>query len=605
MNDNRKYIILAAFVGIGIIFIVRLFSIQVSDSHYRLAAENNVVSRVTEYPYRGLIKDRHGKILVQNVPVFDLMVVPKEVRVADTVRFCQLLNITKEDFEKRIRDARSYSYVKPSAFYKQISLTEFARIQDQLVDFKGFYIDARTIREYPDSLMANALGYIGEISKNQLARDSSRYYKQGDYIGISGVESHYEKMLRGKRGVRYRLVNVRGIEKGSFKSGRFDTLAIPGDNLITGIDRDLQAYGEYLMGGKVGSIVAIEPSSGDILSMISSPSYNPNLLTGRNFSSNFAALQRDSLKPLFNRPLMAQYRPGSVFKLVQSLIALQEGVIFPETRHLCTRHIINCHGAHTNEDLHGAIKFSCNPYFYQTFRKIINQRNDPNTFIDSRIGLERWNDYLDRMGLGRTLGVDIPNETRGLIPAPAYYDRWYGRNRWAFSTIYSLSIGEGEILVTPVQMANLAAIIANRGYFYTPHIVKGMEQDGDRFQFSFERQETGIDSIHFSTVVNAMAEIVYGTARIAAVPDVIICGKTGTVQNKNAFDHSVFMAFAPKDNPQIAIAVYVENAGWGGGVAAAIAGLMIEQYLKGDISRQKKWVEDYVMEQRYLRNLKL
>lgn len=605
MNENRKYIVLASFVGIGLIFIIRLFSIQVSDSHYRLAAENNVVSKVVEYPYRGLVKDRNGAILVQNTPVYDLMVVPKEVKVKDTLAFCSMLNITTEDFVKRMKEARNYSYVKPSAFYKQISNVEFAGIQDQLIEFKGFYIEARTIREYPDSLMSNALGYIGEISRRQLERDSSNYYKQGDYIGISGVESMYEKELRGKRGVRYRLVNVRGIEKGSFKNGRFDTLAIPGENLVSGIDKNIQAYAEYLMQEKVGSIVAIEPATGDILSMVSSPTYDPNLLTGRKFSSNFRELQSDSLNPLFNRPLMAMYRPGSVFKLIQSLIALQEGVIVPETRHVCNRNIINCHGAHTNEALHGAIKFSCNPYFYQTFRKIINQSKDKNTFIDSRLGLEVWNDYLYRMGLGRTLGVDLPNESKGLIPAPAYYDRFYGKNSWKFSTIYSLSIGEGEILVTPVQMANLAAIIANRGFFYTPHIIKGMERDGKFIPIEYKRNDTGIDSAHFSTVVNAMADIVYGTARIAAVPDIVISGKTGTVQNKNTYDHSVFMAFAPKDDPQIAIAVYVENAGWGGGAAAAIAGLMIEKYLKGEVTKQRRWVEDYVMEKRYMRNLKL
>ncbi|GAA5041892.1 penicillin-binding protein 2 [Marivirga lumbricoides] len=603
MIKNRKYYIPAIFIVVGIIFLIKLFSIQVMDSRYKLAAENNVINKVIEYPYRGLIYDRNNKIIVHNTPTYDIMVVPKEVQVGDTAKFCSLFDITREEFENKVAAAKKYSYIKQSLFFPQLSNREFASIQDKLIEYKGFYPVARTVRNYPDSVLANGLGYIGEVSKRQLERDTSNYYKSGDYIGISGMEAAYEKELRGKRGVKYKLVNVRGIEKGSFNDGRFDTASVPGNNLISSIDLDLQKYAEYLMKDKVGSIVAIEPSTGEVLALVSSPSYDPNQLSGRKYSSNFTQLNQDSLKPLFNRPIMATYRPGSVFKLVQSLIALQEGVITPATRVVCNRGIINCHGAHTNADLHDAIKFSCNPYFYSTFRRIINQGKDPKMNVDSRIGLKTWDEYLYKLGFGRKLGVDIPNEQKGLVPEPSYYNRYYGEGGWNFYTIYSLSIGEGELLTTPLQVANLAAILANRGYFIRPHLVKGIDTPDSYLKLDYNREDTGINPEHFNTVVNAMAEIVNGTARVAKVDDITICGKTGTVQNKNSYDHSAFMSFAPKENPKIALSVYVENAGWGGGVAAAISGLLIEKYIKGEVSENRAWVENYVMTKAYLKNL--
>ncbi len=604
MIENRKFYVQAIFIVIGIIFLVKLFSIQVMDSRYKLAAENNVINKVIEYPYRGLIYDRNNKIIVHNTPVYDIMVVPKEIEVADTARFCDLFEITKEEFETKILAAKKYSYIKQSLFFPQLSNEEFAKIQDEFIEYKGFYPVARTIRSYPEPVFANGLGYIGEISKSKLTKDTTNYYKSGDFIGISGLEAAYESELRGKRGVKYKLVNVRGIEKGSFNDGAFDSASVPGNNLISTIDLELQKYAEYLMDDKVGSIVAIEPSTGEILAMVNSPSFDPSLLTGRKYSSNFQALNQDTLKPLFNRPIMATYRPGSVFKLVQSLVALQEGVITPQTRTVCNRGIINCHGDHTNEDLHGAIKFSCNPYFYHTFRKIINQGKDPKINVDSRIGLSMWDEYLYKLGFGRKLGIEIPNEKGGLVPKPSYYNRYYGEGGWNFYTIYSLSIGEGELLTTPLQVANLAAILANRGYFIAPHLAKGIDTPDTFLKIDYEREDTGIDAEHFTTVVDAMAEIVDGTARVARIKDVVVCGKTGTVQNKNSFDHSAFMAFAPKESPQIAISVYVENAGWGGGVAAAISGLLIEKYVKGGVAENRAWVENYVMTKAYLNNLK-
>ncbi|MGJ3233430.1 penicillin-binding protein 2 [Marivirga sp.] len=603
MIENRKYIIQILIIVVGLIFLGKLFSIQVMDSRYKMAAENNVINKVVQYPYRGLILDRNRQIIVHNTPVYDIMVVPKEVDVQDTTTFCNLLNITKEEFESKIKKAKEYSYIKQSLFYPQLSNEEFAKIQTRLVEYQGFYPVARTVRKYPEPVLANGLGYIGEVSKRQLERDTTNYYKQGDFIGISGIEAAYEEELRGKRGVKYKLVNVRGIEKGSFNDGKFDTLSVPGNNLVSTIDLELQKYAEYLMDDKVGSIVAIEPSTGEILAFVNSPSYDPNKLAGRNYSSNFSELNKDTLKPLFNRPIMAQYRPGSVFKLVQSLIALQEGVITPSTRTVCNRGIINCHGSHTNEDLHGAIKYSCNPYFYQTFRKIIQQGKVEGMNKDARVGLTTWNNYLSDLGFGRKLGIDIPNESPGMVPGPTYYDRYYQKDHWNFYTIFSLSIGEGELLTTPLQVANLASILANRGYYIRPHMVKGIETPDSYYKIQYDRQDTGIDSVHFKTVVDAMGEIVDGTARVAKVKDIQIAGKTGTVQNKNSFDHSAFMAFAPKENPQIAISVYVENAGWGGGVAAAITGLLIEKYIKGEVASNRAWVENYVMTKAYLNNL--
>jgi len=603
MIENRKYYIQIIFILVGIIFLTKLFFIQVLDSRYKLAAENNVINKVVEYPYRGLIYDRNMNIMVHNTPVYDIMVVPKEVQVEDTTKFISLFDITEADFTERIQKAKRYSYIKQSLFYPQLSNEEFAKIQDELVSYQGFYPIARTVRKYPEPVLANGLGYIGEISKRQLTKDTVNYYQSGDFIGISGIEASYEKELRGKRGVKYKLVNVRGIEKGSFNDGAFDTLSVPGNNLVSSIDLPLQKYAEYLMQDKVGSIVAIEPSTGEILAMVSSPSYNPNDLAGRKYSSNFGRLNQDTLKPLFNRPIQAQYRPGSVFKLVQSLIALQEGVIQPSTRVVCNRGIINCHGAHTKEDLHGAIKFSCNPYFYQTFKRIIQQGEDQNVNKDARIGLNLWDDYLHKFGFGRRLGIDIPNEGKGMIPAPTYYDRYYGKDHWNFYTIYSLSIGEGELLTTPLQVANLASILANRGYFIRPHLVKGIDTPDSYLKLDFEKEEVGVNPEHFTTVVDAMAEIVEGTARVARVNGIDICGKTGTVQNKDSFDHSAFMCFAPKETPKIALSVYVENAGWGGGVAAAISGLLVEKYVKGEVSANRAWVENYVMSKAYLNNL--
>ena len=595
MKDNRSNIIRITFILIGAIFTIKLFFIQVLDENYQLAAENNVMQRLIEYPYRGLIYDRNQKLIVYNNPVYDLMVVPREVSLDDTVNFCARIGITQEEFEDKINKAKAYSWFKPSTFLKQLSNEDFAAAQDLLVDYPGFYIIPRTVRAYPFRGMANALGYIGEISKNRLDRDTSRYYRQGDYIGISGLESKYEEPLRGKRGVKYRMVNVRGLEKGSFKDGRLDTLPKIGDNLTSTIDINLQEYGETLMIGKVGSLIAIEPSSGEILSFVSAPSYDPNLLTGRNYSEYFKVLSTDSLKPLYNRPLMAMYRPGSIFKIIQALVALEEGVITESTRLRCNRAIIGCHGPHSYENLQGAITNSCNPYFVQVSRRMINQGVSEDTYEDTRIGLDKWRDHVASFGLGGPLGIDLPNEKGGMIPNVAYYDNAYNSKNWKFSNIQSIAIGEGENLVVPLQMANFAAIVANRGYYITPHLIKSIGENNEPLPKYQVKNYTTVDSKFFDVAVEAMAEVVRsGTGQYRAkLPDIEVCGKTGTVQNKNRPDHSVFIAFAPKDNPKIALSVYVEHGGQGARAGAAIAGLMIEKYLKGCTDRTH--MEEYVL----------
>jgi penicillin-binding protein 2 len=601
MNEGRREILQIVFVLTGIIFLVKLFFVQIIDDRYAELADSNAITREIEYPFRGLISDRNGKLLVYNTPEYDLHIVTREINTFDSVRFCDVFDMTRDELRLRFKELyarKEYSRDKPTVFIRQLSHFDFAKIQERIDEFSGLYIQSRTTRAYTTKAMANVLGYVSEISKNQLDRDSLHFYKQGDYVGQSGLEAYYESVLRGKRGVKFKYKDVKGVEKGSLKEGSYDTLSIPGDNLITTIDLTLQEYGEFLMNGKVGSLVAIEPSTGEILSIISGPSYDPSMLTGRSFSSNFMLVSSDTSKPLFTRPLMAMYPPGSIFKIIQSLIGLQEGVLTYDTRFPCDKSVVNCHNHPGPADLHGAIQYSCNPYFFSSFRRIINQNKSPNTFVDSRIGLDHWREYVSRFGLGAPLQVDLPSEKGGQIPSSRLYNRIYGENRWKFSTIYSLSIGQGEMLVTPIQMANLATIIANKGYFYTPHLVKQIEggQIDERFRV---RHETGIDTAYYSFVQDAMSDAIYGTATRAVIPGITICGKTGTAQNADLKkDHSVFMAFAPKDNPKIAIAVYVENSGWGGRAAASIASLMIEKYLTGKVKRPQ--LEEYVLKGDFL-----
>lgn len=608
MNEGRKEIFQIVFVLIGLIFIVKLFFVQVLNNRYAELANSNSILRQVEYPFRGLIYDRNGKLIVYNTPEYDLEVIVNDIKDFDSANFCKVFGLTRPELRTRFKEIKAkkkeYSPVKPMLFLDQLSNEDLAKVQDHLDEFPGFFVQARTARAYTTAGLANALGYVSEISKDALKKDATGIYKQGDYIGQSGIESFYEEQLRGKRGLRFKLRDVKGIDKGPFNEGKYDTLSVPGQDLISSIDLDLQLYGEKLMKGKAGSIVAIEPATGEILSLVSGPSYDPNLLTGKKYSSNFKNISSDTMKPLFNRPLMAQYRPGSIFKIVQALTALQEGVITPETRIPCIRKgmpggIVDCHGEHSNEDLRGAITNSCNPYFYNVLRRMINQNKSNDPYQDARIGLEQWDKHINSFGFGNHLGIDLPNEKNGLIPTPKYYDAAYNNKPWKFSNIYSIAIGEGENLVVPLQMANFASTVANRGYYYTPHLVKAVGKDGKPLKQFSEKHFTTIDSANFKIAADAMQQVVEsGTGVNAKLPDVIVCGKTGTVQNEPFPDHSVFIAFAPRDHPKIAISVYVENAGQGARAGAMIASLMIEQYLFKQTRRQ--YLEDYVLAGKFL-----
>ncbi|ACE05689.1 hypothetical protein Aasi_0246 [Candidatus Amoebophilus asiaticus 5a2] len=590
MYLSRNYIIQIIFILAGFTFIIKLFFIQVVNTEYSIAAEKNIVQRIEECPYRGIIYDRNKQLLVYNNPVYDLMVIPKAVKNLEILSFCQAFNISTSEFTNALNRAKRYSHIRPSVFIKNIDHNDFAAIHTKLSDYLGFYIRARTVRKYPQAILANTLGYVGEINIAQLLADTSQYYKQGDLIGISGLEAKYETLLRGKRGVKYKITDARGQEKGAFKEGTLDILSVPGQDLISTIDVSLQLYGETLMKNKIGSIVAIEPTTGEVLAIVSSPSYDPNLLTSKNLSNNFAALERDSFAPLFHRPIMAMYPPGSIFKLVQALIALQEEVVQPSMVYSCNKKIVNCHSHPSPTNLHQAIQFSCNPYFYHVFKSIVNQHIVKDTYEDTRIGLNKWLNYVRQFGLGKQLGIDLPHEKSGYLPDVSFYDARYGAKRWKASTIRSLDIGQGEMLVTPLQMANLAAIMANRGHYYTPHLIKTIEGQ----TISAEKHVIQIEKKHFDFAVNAMRDVIdSSTAWRAKIKNVVVCGKTGTVENPHGEDHAVFMGFAPLETPKIAIAVYVENAGWGARAAAAIAGLMLEKYLMGQVTR--KSIEDYVL----------
>jgi penicillin-binding protein 2 len=602
MLDQRRYIIQTLIIVVGVIYILKLLWLQIIDDTYKDEALQNSIQRITVYPYRGVIADRKGKMLVANTPVFDIIVIPKDVRIADTSSFCELFALSKEEVITKLKEARKYSKVKPSVFVPTLSTEDWARIQNKLVDYPGFYVQARSVRNYPYKCMANALGYIGEVSKERIELLGKDNYKSGDYIGISGVEEIYEKQLRGTRGVRYVMVDVKGAEKGAFKDGAFDTLSVAGENIQSTIDVELQAYGEQVMQGKTGSIVAIEPSTGEVLCLISAPTYDPNLLVGKSFPKNYSALEKNPYKPLYNRALQAMYPPGSTFKIIESLIALQDHLIDSGRTLPCNKSLINCHNHPPAHGMRGAIQHSCNPYFYVLFNSILQRGLSPNPYVDAAKGFDIWRDYVTSFNLGSRLGIDLPNEKSGRVPSHAFYDKVYGDNRWAFKTIFSLGIGQGEILVVPLQMANVAAILANKGHYYTPHVIKSVGGKHHLDSSFAQKRVTKIDSKYFPTVRNGMFDVVdFGTAYRSRIPKIPYCGKTGTAQNPHGEDHSVFMAFAPMDNPKIAIAVYVENAGFGDKWAAPIASLMIEKYLCDTISKPRKEMEERMMKKNFIK----
>ncbi|MFT6054183.1 MAG: penicillin-binding protein 2 [Roseivirga sp.] len=597
MWDNRRYIIQGAFILIGVVFLVKLFALQVLNDNYATKAERNIIQRIVQYPFRGLIYDRDKELLVYNEPIYDLMVIPKDVNITDTLAFCQLLGIDRATFITNMNASRRYSQIKPSVFLKKVSQEEYASIQDVLYDYEGFFVNPRTVRGYSAPILANEVGYTGEISQRQIDRDTSGYYKSGDNKGITGLEEFYEKKLRGQRGVSYKKVNSRGIDKGSFKDGAYDTTSVPGINLISTIKKDLQAYAEKLLEGKSGSVVAIEPSTGEVLVLATSPSYDPNLLSGRQFGDNYQKLANDSTKPLYNRAYMGTYPAGSIFKSVQALIALDEGVIGVNEEVYVDLSKIGDHAPAGYYDVAKGIQLSSNNYFYEVMRRIVNQNVDQNRFIDTRIGFEKWNRAVRKFGFGQPLGLDLPGEQGGNVPTVEYYDEVYNKS-WVYRTIYSLSIGQGELTVTPLQVANLAAIIANQGFYIKPHLVKAFEENGEVTELEFEKTYTGKGGEYYPAIVEGMARAIGSTAPRAVINDIEIVGKTGTAENgvkDETLDHSVFMAYAPRENPQIAIAVYVENAGWGGRAAAMTASLVIEKYLRGYIKENWYNREEFVL----------
>ncbi len=582
--------VVTLFAVVGIIFTISLFRLQILDSDYKQYATNNVLREIIQYPARGLIYDRNGELLVYNKTAYDLLITPRELTDFDTTLLCGLLNIEVQDLEERIRKAKKYSKHKPSILVKQISPENFAILQEQLYKFNGFHSQTRTLREYTHPVAAHVLGYVGEVTANDISRDD--YYKSGDYIGQSGIEKTYEKQLRGTKGIKKYLVDVHNSIQGSFRDGVEDKPAEIGKNLMSTLDLDLQVYAEKLFRNKKGAVVAIEPATGEVLTMLSAPTYDPGLLVGRVRGQNFAKLAADTLETLFNRALVAQYPPGSTFKPFNILIGLQEGAINLSTRFSCSGTAslpIKCTHDHiTPASVVDAVRESCNPYLWNTFRNIINK------YPTTAEGFKVWSEYVHRFGLGSKVGVEFSGENPGLAPTVEYYNKKHNGSWWRALTVRSLAIGQGELGVTPIQMANCGAMLANRGFYYEPHLIKEIEEDTTRSSIKI-KHETGIEDRYFDPVYLGMMQVAKGRLN-RNIPGIDYCGKTGTIQNPHGEDHSAYVAFAPKDDPKIAILVYVENGGYGSTHAAPMASLIIEKYLNDTISSVRQPVEKYLME---------
>ncbi len=580
-SSDRQYIITGIFSTIAFIFIFRLFYLQVLNPDFREDAINMGRKVVIEFPMRGTIYDRNDKILAHNQIAFDLIVLPKEVKI-DTFEFCKLLNIDTAEFNRRMKVAKTYpnaSY-KESVFQELISVEDYARISEQLYRFKGFSAQRRNVRSYPKPIAAHLLGYMQKVSPKDKHRD--KYYVNDDYIGRSGLEMYYEEFLRGIKGIKNLRRDRSNNIKGSYLHGELDQKSFPGKDLHTSIDADLQEYAESLMHGKRGSIVAIDPSTGEVLCMVSAPTYNPSDLVGRYFSKNYDTIFNSAGQPLFFRSIAATQPPGSIVKTMQAAIALQEGVATENTRYPCTKSLVGCHDHPNPLTLPESVKSSCNPYYYMLVKSILYKDGS----IES--GLNHWEKTVRSFGFGNPLGIDLRGEKDGNVPDSREYNATYGKGHWNYRTVYSLSIGQGEFAMTPLQMANLAAILANKGKYYTPHIVRAIGDSVLNYRDSLHK--VLVDPQHFEIVHNGMQWVIEepgGTAGRARIDTLHYCGKTGTSQNPHGEDHSVFIAFAPRENPKIAISVYVENAGKGGLWAAPIASLVIEKYLRGVIGRKE------------------
>tara|TARA_B100000963_G_scaffold333702_1_gene326255 strand:- start:18642 stop:20504 length:1863 start_codon:yes stop_codon:yes gene_type:complete len=593
----RRFFLPVVTVFTSIVFVGKLISLQLLNSSYKLLSDGNAVIENSIYPERGYIYDRNLKLLVSNQPVYDLMAIPENISSFDTLELSKLLGVLKAELTEKIKSARTFSVKLPSIILGKISRERNAVIQEKIWKYPGFFLQKNSVRDYPVPIASNLLGYVSEVNKNDMKKDN--YYRLGELIGRQGIEKYYERFLRGKKGKKFYQKDRFNRIIGSYEGGKYDVATEGAQNIVLTIDRQLQQYGEELFQNKRGGIVAIEPKSGEVLSLVTAPSYDPNILVGRKRSKNFRKMILDTLaKPLFDRGLQAQYAPGSPFKTLNALIALQEGVIDTNTKYLCQKGhfyargmFMECHcSLGTVNDLHSGIYKSCNTYFANIYRRIIDKAGE-----NVEDGMNIWNDHLKSFGLGDYLGYDLPVGKKGFIPNADYYNYWYKKGGWKSATVVSNAIGQGEILTTPIQMANFTAAIANRGYFIQPHFLRSLGNDSLKL---YPKKQTSIDSIHFEKVINGMHQVVErGTAKIAKIKGIDVCGKTGTVENfikingvkTQLTDHSIFIAFAPKDDPKIAIAVYVENGYWGARWAAPIASLMIEKYLNGSVKR--KWLE--------------
>lgn len=593
--DYRRFVIGGVALAIVIIYIIRLFTLQITSDDYKKSADSNAFLKKIEYPARGGIYDRNGKLLVYNQPAYDIMVVMNEAKDhLDTLDFCEALNITREDFDKRMETIKDrsknpgYSRFTQQLFMSQLSEADFSVFQEKMFRFPGFYIQRRSIRQYRYPFAAHVLGDVAEVSPADIEEDD--YYQPGDYIGKLGVERSYEKQLRGEKGMQILLRDAHGRVQGRYQNGRFDRRAVAGKNLTLGLDADLQALGERLMQGKIGSIVAIEPKTGEVLCMVSSPSYDPRMMVGRQRSKSHRLLSQNVWKPLLNRSIMGQYPPGSTFKTTQGLTFMTEGIIHPtHTAYPCSHGFnykglhVGCHGHAAPLPLIPALSTSCNGYFCWGLYYMIGAKNKYGSVQNA---MNTWRDYMVSMGFGYKLGIDLPGEKRGLIPNAEFYDKAY-KGSWNGLTIISIAIGQGEVNATPLQIANLGATIANRGWFITPHVVKRIQNDKLDSLYT-ERRYTKASKTSYDYVVQGMrASAIGGTCHELAKYDFMACGKTGTAQNRG-HDHSVFMGFAPMDNPKIAVAVYVENGGWGATYGVPIGGLIMEQYINGHLSEASK-----------------
>tara|TARA_R110000868_G_scaffold156658_1_gene383640 strand:- start:2904 stop:4847 length:1944 start_codon:yes stop_codon:yes gene_type:complete len=591
----RKLLLPSLIIVAASLLVIRIFYLQVINDTFKLKSDNNAIKIKYDYPERGYIYDRNGKLLVANQASYDIMVIPRELKNIDTLEFCQLLNITKEDYIKKIAKAKIYSPRLPSVFLPQLNKSEFAAFQEKIRKFEGFYFQKRSLRDYEVDFGANIFGFITQVNDKLVAKNP--YYNSGDLIGKQGVEESYENVLRGIKGVKYFQKDKYNREIGSYKDGKYDTIAVQGEDINLSIDAELQRYGEQLMINKRGGIVAIEPKTGEILALVTAPSYDPSILVGRQRSKNYTLLYRDSIaKPLYDRGLLAEYPPGSPFKIMTGLAGLQEQIVNEQTSFYCLGHrgfmvsrghFMGCHSTAGSFQLHNGIYQSCNTYFANVFINTIDKNHNPNKAIDI------WSNHIKSFGLGDFMGYDLPTGRRGKIPNSKTYKKMYPNWQWSGRTIVSNSIGQGEVLTTPIQLANMMAAVANEGYYYTPHIIKKIKGASIDKKFT-EKHVTTIDKKYFKPIISGLFDVYnLGTARSLRVEGIDICGKTGTAENFTKIngkrvkleDHSIFVAFAPKDNPKIAIAVLVENGGYGATIAGPIASLMIEKYLRKKITR--------------------